>query len=79
MIIYGEPQRVETRNFDLFKYNLPSCPRRNFYIAEQLKADRVEKKLAHWKQKWLNHFRRMEHFRHPEQLLGCGPVGRRNP
>jgi len=37
---------------------------------------RVERKLAQYKQKWLNHVSRMEDIRYPEQVLDCRHVGR---
>jgi hypothetical protein len=38
--------------------------RRNEDISQKLKVDPVEKKLARYKQKWLNHVSRMEDVRY---------------
>jgi len=43
--------------------------KRNETILEELKVDSVEKKLAQYKQKWLNHDSRIEDSRHPKQLV----------
>jgi hypothetical protein len=43
--------------------------RRTEYILKELKVDPAEKKLAQYKQKWLNNVSRLEDVRHPKQLL----------
>jgi hypothetical protein len=43
--------------------------RRNKDLLEELKVDPIEKKLAQYKQKWLNHVRRMKDIRYPKQLF----------
>jgi hypothetical protein len=42
--------------------------RRDEDIWEELKVDPVEKKLAQYKQKWLNRDSRLEDIRYPKQL-----------
>jgi hypothetical protein len=46
---------------------------------KNLKVDPVGKKLAQYKQKWLNHVNMTEDIGLREQLLACRPVGRRRP
>jgi hypothetical protein len=48
-------------------------PRRNEGILEQVKIDPVEKKLAQYKQKYLNYVSRIEDIRYPKQLF-CGDL-----
>jgi hypothetical protein len=50
--------------------------RRNEDVLEELKVDPVEKKLAQYKQKWLNHVSRTEDIRYPEQFLNNRPIVR---
>jgi hypothetical protein len=42
---------------------------RNEDILEETKIDAIEKKLAHYKHKWLNNFCRTEVIRYPKQQL----------
>jgi hypothetical protein len=42
---------------------------KNVQTSEVLKEDTVEKKLAQYKQNWLNHISKMEDVRYPKQLL----------
>jgi len=51
--------------------------RRNEDILEELKVDPAGKKLAQYKQKWLNNVSRIEALRYPKLLLDSRPVGRR--
>jgi hypothetical protein len=53
--------------------------RRNEDILEEAEVEPVEKKLAQYKQKWLNHVSRMEDSRYTKQLLDYRPVGTRRP
>jgi len=46
-------------------------------ILEELKEDTVKNKLAQYKQKWLNHFSRMEDIRYPKQLHDHQPIRKR--
>jgi len=41
----------------------------NCNILEELKVNSIEKKLAQYKEKLLNHVNRMENISHPKQLL----------
>jgi hypothetical protein len=38
-------------------------------ILEELKVGTVQKKIAQYKRKWLNHVSRMEEIRHPNNSL----------
>jgi len=55
------------------------------FIRPQIKwkyfrrAEPVEKIVAQYKQKWLNHVSRMEDIRHPIQLLDYWPMRRQRP
>jgi len=51
--------------------------RRNEDILEELKVDPVEKKLAQYKQKWLNHVSRMEDTGYQKRLFDYPPTERR--
>jgi len=46
---------------------------KNEYILE-IEIDPVKMKLAQYKQKWLNHIKRMEDIRYPKQFLDYGHV-----
>jgi hypothetical protein len=48
-------------------------------ILEELNVDPVDEQLAQYKQKCLNHVRRMEDIRYPKQILDYRPIGRRRP
>jgi hypothetical protein len=43
--------------------------RRNEDILEELKVDSVEKKLARYKQKWLNHVSKIDDIRYSKRRL----------
>jgi hypothetical protein len=47
------------------------------YILEELKVNPAVKKLAQYKQNWLNHVNRMEYIRYSKFLLDYGPIRRR--
>jgi hypothetical protein len=53
-------------------------PQESEDILEEIKVDPVEKELAQYKQKWLNHISRMEDIRHPKQLLDYQSIGRQS-
>jgi hypothetical protein len=53
-----------------------SDQRKNENILEELGADPVQKSLAQYKQKYLNHVSRMEDVTYPKQLLDYRTIGR---